>query len=176
MDQTAIQSYVEELWDQSILPELTEYVRIPNKSPAFDPEWRAHGHMDQVVARFTEWATRQPIKALALEVIRLEGRTPLLFIDIPGAAGSGASSDCVLLYGHMDKQPEMTGWNPGLGPWLPVVKDDRLYGRGAADDGYAMFACLAAIGSLQAQSIVHARCVIMIEACEESGSFDLPFY
>jgi acetylornithine deacetylase/succinyl-diaminopimelate desuccinylase-like protein len=121
MDNTAIQSYVERLWDQSILPELTEYVRIPNKSPAFDPEWRAHGHMERVVARFSEWARRQPIKGLALEVIRLEGRTPLLFIDIPGA-----SDECVLLYGHMDKQPEMTGWNPGLGPWTPVLKDDRL--------------------------------------------------
>ncbi|HEY2525229.1 MAG TPA: M20 family metallopeptidase [Candidatus Binataceae bacterium] len=171
MDNAAIQSYVEGLWDESILPELTEYVRIPNKSPAFDPEWRAHGHMDQVVARFSEWARRQPIEGLALEVIRLEGRTPLLFIDIPGA-----SDECVLLYGHMDKQPEMTGWNPGLGPWTPVLKDDRLYGRGAADDGYSMFACLAAIGALAAQSIPHARCAIMIEACEESGSYDLPAY
>jgi acetylornithine deacetylase/succinyl-diaminopimelate desuccinylase-like protein len=171
MDKTAIQSWVERLWDQSILPDLTEYVRVPNKSPAFDPEWRARGYMEQVVTRFTEWARRQPIKGLTLEVMRLEGRTPLLFIDIPGA-----SPDCVLLYGHMDKQPEMTGWNPGLGPWQPVVKGDRLYGRGAADDGYAMFACLAAIGALQAQSVAHARCVILIEACEESGSFDLPFY
>ncbi|HTQ25202.1 MAG TPA: M20 family metallopeptidase [Candidatus Binataceae bacterium] len=171
MDNTAIQSYVERLWDQSILPELTEYVRIPNKSPAFDPEWRAHGYMEQVVARFSDWARRQPIKGLELEVIRLEGRTPLLFIDIPGA-----SDDCVLLYGHMDKQPEMTGWNPGLGPWTPVLEDDRLYGRGAADDGYSMFACLAAIGALGAQSIPHGRCAIMIEACEESGSYDLPAY
>ena len=171
MDNAAIQSYAERLWDQSILPELTEYVRIPNKSPAFDPEWCAHGHMEQVVARFSEWARRQPIKRLTLEVVRLEGRTPLLFIDIPGA-----SDECVLLYGHMDKQPEMTGWNPGLGPWTPVLKDDRLYGRGAADDGYSMFACLAAIGALEAQSIPHARCAIMIEACEESGSYDLPAY
>jgi len=171
MDNAAIQSYVERLWDQSILPELTEYVRIPNKSPAFDPEWRAHGHMEQVVARFSEWARRQPIKGLELAVVRLEGRTPLLFIDTPGA-----SDECVLLYGHLDKQPEMTGWNPGLGPWTPVLKDDRLYGRGAADDGYSMFACLAAIGALEAQSITHARCAIMIEACEESGSYDLPFY
>src|SRR5262249_5847370 len=171
MDKTAIQSWVERLWDQSILPELTEYVRIPNKSPAFDPEWRAHGCMEQVVARFTEWARRQRIEGLTLEVMRLEGRTPLLFIDIPGA-----SPECVLLYGHMDKQPEMTGWNPGLGAWQPVIKDERLYGRGAADSGYAMFACLAAIGALQAQSVQHARCVILIEACEESGSFDLPFY
>ena len=126
MDKTAIQTHVERLWDQSILPELTEYIRIPNKSPAFDPEWHAHGYMEQVVARFDDWARRQPIKGMTLEVVRLKDRTPLLFIDIPGS-----SDDCVLLYGHMDKQPEMTGWTRGLDAWQPVLKDDRLYGRGA---------------------------------------------
>src|SRR5579864_670 len=171
MDKTAIQTHVERLWDQSILPELTEYIRLPNKSPAFDLEWRVHGYMEQVVERFAEWARRQPIKGLALEVIRLKDRTPLLFIDIPGASG-----ECVLLYGHMDKPPEMTGRNPGLGAWQPVLKDERLYGRGAADDGYAMFACLSSIGALQDQGVPHARCVVVIEACEESGSFDLPAY
>src|SRR5277367_2802993 len=171
MDKSVIRTHVDRLWDDSVVGELVEYIRIPNKSVAFDRDWKAHGHMDRVVARFEDWARRQPIRGMKLEVVRLEGRTPLLFIDIPGD-----SRDCVLLYGHMDKQPEMTGWNPGLGAWQPVVKGERLYGRGAADDGYAMFACLAAIGALEAQSIPHARCVILIEACEESGSFDLPFY
>jgi acetylornithine deacetylase/succinyl-diaminopimelate desuccinylase-like protein len=82
----------------------------------------------------------------------------------------------VLLYGHLDKQPEMTGWDDDLGPWKPVLKGDRLYGRGGADDGYALFGSLAAIQALQAQRAPHARCVILIEACEESGSYDLPAY
>jgi acetylornithine deacetylase/succinyl-diaminopimelate desuccinylase-like protein len=124
-----------------------------------------------VVARFEAWARQQPLKDKQVEVMRIEGRTPLLFIDIPGD-----SPDSVLLYGHLDKQPEMTGWRDGLGPWQPVIENERLYGRGAADDGYAMFACLAAIGALQAQSLPHARCVVLIEACEESGSFDLPHH
>ena len=175
MNASAIQTHVTRLWDESIVPELTEYIRVPNKSPAFDPDWRAHGYMEQAVTRFAQWARRQPIAGLKLEVIRLENRTPLLFIEIPGSSRAN-SDDCVLLYGHMDKQPEMSGWNAGLGPWQPVLKDDRLYGRGAADDGYAMFATLGAIGALQAQSIPHARCAIMIEACEESGSYDLPSY
>jgi acetylornithine deacetylase/succinyl-diaminopimelate desuccinylase-like protein len=171
MDTSAIRNYVERLWERSILAELAEYVRIPNKSPAFDPDWRAHGHMERAVAHFAEWARQNAPDGTRLEVARLEERTPLLFIDVPGA-----SQDCVLLYGHLDKQPEMTGWSEGLGPWLPVRKQDRLYGRGAADDGYAMFAALAAIGALRAQDIPHARCVVIIEACEESGSFDLPHY
>ena len=114
MDKTAIRTHVERLWDESIVGELVEYIRIPNKSVAFDRDWKAHGHMDRVVARFEDWARRQQIRGMKLEVVRLEGRTPLLFMEIPGD-----SNDCVLLYGHMDKQPEMSGWRDGLGPWNP---------------------------------------------------------
>lgn len=171
MDTTALRRFVAQQWDDSIIPELVEYVRIPNKSPAFDREWQAHGYMDQVVARFEAWARRQPIRGMRIDVMRIEGRTPLILIDI-----AGSSDDCVLLYGHLDKQPEMTGWRDGLDPWRPVIEGDRLYGRGAADDGYAMFACLGAIGGLQAQGVPHARCVVVIEACEESGSPDLPHH
>jgi acetylornithine deacetylase/succinyl-diaminopimelate desuccinylase-like protein len=171
MNTTAIRTHVDRLFDDSIVAELVEYIRIPNKSVAFDRDWKAHGHMDRVVARFEDWARRQPIRGMKIEVVRLEGRTPLLFMEIPGD-----SDDCVLLYGHMDKQPEMSGWRDGLGPWNPVREGDRLYGRGSADDGYAMFSCLGAIGALQANSVKHARCVVVIEACEESGSFDLPHY
>ena len=82
----------------------------------------------------------------------------------------------MLLYGHLDKQPEMTGWREGFGPWTPVVREGRLYGRGGADDGYAVFAALAAIRELSAGGRPHARCAILIECCEESGSYDLPAY
>jgi acetylornithine deacetylase/succinyl-diaminopimelate desuccinylase-like protein len=171
MDENAITNYVNRLWDDSIIPELKEYIRIPNKSVAFDPEWATHGYMDSVVALFEKWARSQPIAGMKLEVVRLPKLTPLIFIEIPGDA-----RETILLYGHLDKQPEMAGWRDGLDPWQPVIEGDRLYGRGAADDGYALFACLAAIGALQAQGVPHARCVIIIEACEESGSFDLPHY
>lgn len=163
--------FVEGVWDDSVYLELVEYIRIPNRSPAFDPEWESHGFMEAAVARFARWARAQPIAGMALEVIRLPGRTPLMFMDIPGDP-----RDCVLLYGHLDKQPEMTGWRSGLGPWQPVLEGDKLYGRGGADDGYAMFASLTAIAALQEQGLPHARCVVIIEACEESGSFDLPYY
>jgi acetylornithine deacetylase/succinyl-diaminopimelate desuccinylase-like protein len=137
----------------------------------FDAQWAEHGYMDQAVALMEAWARAQPIPGMQLEVVRLEGRTPLIFIDIPGQG-----EDCVLLYGHLDKQPEMTGWAEHLGPWKPVIEGDKLFGRGGADDGYAIFGSLAAILALQAQKIPHARCVVMIEACEESGSYDLPYY
>ncbi|MGH8040871.1 MAG: M20 family metallopeptidase [Rudaea sp.] len=187
MDSVKIRNSVSALWDSQIVPQLVEYIRIPNKSPMFDSKWAEHGYMDKAVAQLAAWAKAQPIAGMQLEIVRLPGRTPLIFIDIPAARRSGgidipasdgddASEDCVLLYGHLDKQPEMTGWAAHLGPWTPVIEGDRLYGRGGADDGYAIFGSLAAILALQEQGVPHARCVVLIEACEESGSYDLPYY
>ena len=175
LDPSRIERFVGTKWDDDIVPQLVEYIRIPNKSPMFDAEWVQHGYMDDAVRLMETWAKAQPIPGMQVEVVRLEGRTPLIFIDIPAAHG-GRDDDCVLLYGHLDKQPEMTGWDDELGPWKPVIKGDRLYGRGGADDGYAIFGSLAAIQSLHEQQAPHARCVILIEACEESGSYDLPAY
>lgn len=173
MDSKTARAFIDRLWDQEIIPNLIDYIRIPNKSPAFDPDWQTHGYMDRAVEQFAAWARAKvsSIAGASVEVVRLEGRTPVIFIDIPGHG-----ADTVLLYGHLDKQPEMTGWADGLGPWVPLVKDGRLYGRGGADDGYAMFAAVAAVLALKAQGAAHARCAILIEACEESGSYDLPFY
>jgi acetylornithine deacetylase/succinyl-diaminopimelate desuccinylase-like protein len=163
-----LERFVDEAWDRSIVPELCEYVRIPNKSPLFDPQWEDHGHIERAVQLLAEWCRRQPVAGMTVEIARLEGRTPLLFIEIPGGG------ETVLLYGHFDKQPEFTGWAQGLSPWEPVIRDGKLYGRGGADDGYAVFSSLTAIAALEAQKIPHARCVILIEGCEESGSQDLP--
>lgn len=175
MDTAKIDRFVGQLWDDEIVPQLVEYIRIPNKSPMFDKDWVAHGYMEDAVKLMETWARAQPIAGMQLEVVRLQGRTPLIFIEIP-ASGPETGADTVLLYGHLDKQPEMTGWDDGLGPWIPVIKDDKLFGRGGADDGYAIFGSLAAIQALQQQGVAHARCVVLIEACEESGSYDLPAY
>ena len=175
MDASQVAQFVDAKWDAEIVPQLVEYIRIPNKSPMFDADWVEHGHMARAVALMQDWAQAQPVLGMQLEVVQLEGRTPLIFIDIP-ASGDSVGEDCVLLYGHLDKQPEMTGWDDDLGPWLPVIKGDKLYGRGGADDGYAIYGSLAAIMALQQQGVAHARCVVLIEACEESGSYDLPAY
>jgi acetylornithine deacetylase/succinyl-diaminopimelate desuccinylase-like protein len=173
MDNHRLQQFVDAFWDDAILPSITEYIRIPNKSPAFDAQWVEHGYMEDAVKLMEAWARRElaAFSGATLDVIRLPGRTPLIFIELPG---DGAET--VLLYGHLDKQPEMKGWFEGFGPWIPVAKDNKLYGRGGADDGYAMYACLCALEALAEQKVPRSRCVIMIEACEESGSYDLPFY
>lgn len=175
MDTRTLQQAIEQRWQSSVLPELVEYIKIPNKSPLFDPDWAVHGHMDTVIEQFAAWCRREGPADMQLEIRRLEGRTPLLYIEIP-ASDASAGNDTVLLYGHLDKQPEMSGWREGLGPWRPVLEGDRLYGRGGADDGYATFASLLAVRMLAEQNQPHARCVILIEASEESGSPDLPAY
>jgi acetylornithine deacetylase/succinyl-diaminopimelate desuccinylase-like protein len=165
-------------WEQTIIPQLCDYIRIPNKSPMFDSQWQARGHMDRAVRLLRDWCQQQPIAGMTVEVIQDAGRTPVLLCEIPAYPSAGGSDrqDTVLLYGHLDKQPEFTGWSDGLSPWEPVIRDGKLYGRGGADDGYAVFASLAAIRALQEQGVAHERCVVLIEACEESGSVDLPHY
>jgi acetylornithine deacetylase/succinyl-diaminopimelate desuccinylase-like protein len=166
--------FVESVWDESIVPALIEYIEIPNKSPAFDANWREHGHMHRAVELIASWCRRQPIEGLVVEVIEHAGRTPIIWAEIPGSGPR--ANDTVLLYGHLDKQPEMTGWAEGLGPWKPVLRGERLYGRGGADDGYAAFASLTAVAALRRNTREHARIVMLIEATEESGSPDLPYY
>jgi acetylornithine deacetylase/succinyl-diaminopimelate desuccinylase-like protein len=173
LDITKTTKSVGQCWSDEIVPTLVEYIKIPNKSPAFDPDWAAHGYLDDAVALFERWARAKlpSLPGATLEVVRLPGRTPVILIEIPGEG-----EDTVLLYGHLDKQPEMVGWSEGYGPWIPRLEGDKLYGRGGADDGYAMFGALSALMALREQGVTHARCIVLIEGCEESGSYDLPYY
>jgi acetylornithine deacetylase/succinyl-diaminopimelate desuccinylase-like protein len=172
---TAIGDQLERTWTDDIVPALQRYLTIPNVSVAYDADWAEHGYMDEAVQLIREWCAARQIEGLTVDVHRLPGRTPLILAEVP-ASKPELASRTVLLYGHLDKQPEMTGWRNGLGPWTPVIEGDRLYGRGGADDGYAAFAALAAIEAAQAHGLDHARCIVVIEAAEESGSPDLPAY
>ena len=169
MDLNRLRAAIDKTWDESILDRLRAYIRIPNRSVHFDPDWEAGGHMEAAVQLMAAWCRAQPVAGMSVEIRRLAGRTPLLIVDVPGELPGS-----VLLYGHLDKQPEFTGWQPGLQPWEPVMRDGKLYGRGGADDGYAVFSSLCAIAALKQQRVPLRRCVLLIEASEESGSIDLP--
>lgn len=173
MDFSRLQNFIEQHWKADVMPALLDYVAIPCQSPAFDPEWAANGHMDRAVRLMTQWTRAQlaDVPGASVDVITLPGRTPVIFVDIPGDGGAP-----VLIYGHLDKQPPMAGWTNGRSAWHPTIEDDRLYGRGGADDGYAIFSAITAVRALREQGQAHPRCMILIEACEESGSADLPYY
>jgi len=175
LDAELIDDHIEMLWTTEVVSVLYEYISIPNKSPAFDPDWASHGHMDSATELLRAWAATRTIPGLNVEVHRLEGRTPVIVCEIPATDGY-AGDRTVLLYGHLDKQPEMAGWDDDKGPWQPVMVGERLYGRGGADDGYSTFSALTAIEALHEADGAHARCVVLIEASEESGSPDLPAY
>lgn len=171
---TALADYADRAWDERIVPALTDYIEIPAKSPMFDADWQKNGFIDRVVRDAASWVEGRKVARLKLEVVRLPGRTPVIFFEVPATKPN--STDTVLMYGHLDKQPEFTGWRHDLGPWTPKYENGLLYGRGGADDGYAIYAAITAIEALDAQGIPRPRCVGLIEACEESGSFDLPAY
>lgn len=172
VDIAAVNEVVDRHWSAA-LPVLEEYIRIPAKSPAFDPDWRAHGHLQAAVDLIADWCRAHAPDTAEVFVSELDGLTPVVVVDVAATPGIDAD-DTVLLYGHLDKQPEMTGWREGLGPWEPVIEGDRLYGRGGGDDGYAAFAIMAALDAVVAGGGAHQRCVALIEASEESGSPDLP--
>jgi acetylornithine deacetylase/succinyl-diaminopimelate desuccinylase-like protein len=167
---------ISQTWDREIVPQLQDYIAVPAKSPMFDPQWAQHGYIDTVVRNAAAWVEAQKVAGLKLELIRLEGRTPVLFFELPASRGAGdadVSAQTVLMYGHLDKQPEFSGWRNDLGPWTPKYEDGKLYGRGGADDGYAVYASIAALQALKSQQLAHPRIVGLIETCEESGSYDL---
>ncbi len=171
LDAARLTEFVERAWAERIVPALHEYIAIPAQSPQFDAGWERHGHLRRAVQLVAEWCTREvaPLPGASVTVHEIEGRTPVVLIDVPGTAAGR-----VLLYGHLDKQPPMEPWAEGLGPWKPVLRGDKLYGRGGADDGYAAFASLTALRALAEQGLPRAHCTVLIEACEESGSVDLP--
>lgn len=175
LDANLVTDHANAAWE-GIVPVLHEYIAIPNVSLDFDPQWRENGYMAEAVDLIAGWCRDRPIEGMTLEVMELPERTPMIIIEIPATDLDADPNDTVLLYGHLDKQPEMEGWRDDLGPWTPVMEGDRLYGRGGADDGYAAFASLAAIEAVHAAGGAHARCVVLIEASEESGSPDLPAY
>ena len=167
----ALREFVDRKWNDEIVPALTDYIAVPAKSPAFDPDWVKNGYIERVVTDAAQWAEQQPVRGLKLEIVRLPGRTPVIFFET--AATRSGSTETIVLYGHLDKQPEFDGWRNGLGPWTPRFEDGKLYGRGGADDGYAIYASLTALAALDAQGVERPRCVGIIETCEESGSYDL---
>ena len=171
LDPDALQAFVDRQWDDEIIPALTDYIAVPAKSPAFDADWEQNAYLERVVRDASQWVESCKVSGLKLEIVRLPGRTPVIFFDVPATRAD--NGDTVLLYGHLDKQPEFSGWRSDLGPWTPKYEDGKLYGRGGADDGYAIYASITAIMALDAQGIPRPRCVGIVETCEESGSYDL---
>jgi len=165
-----VKDLVNTFWEDEGLPTLMEFGKVPNVSPAFDAEWEKNGHMQKAADMLAEWVKSRNV-AKTVEIKELPGRTPLIYIEI-----AGQKEGTVLMYGHMDKQPEMDGWREGLDPWKPVREGEHLYGRGLADDGYAIFAAIGAIETARSVGAALPRIVILIEGSEESGSEDLPAY
>ncbi len=174
MNINSIKTFIEKTWDDSAIPALKEYISIPAVSPSFAKDWKETGTLMNVLKLARSWCNDMELENSTIQIIADDDKTPILLIEI--AATNSGNKDTTLLYGHLDKQPPGKGWDDNKGPWTPVIENNRLYGRGSADDGYAVFTAITAIKALQVHKIPHGRCVILIETCEESGSFDLEYY
>jgi acetylornithine deacetylase/succinyl-diaminopimelate desuccinylase-like protein len=172
-DAQAALTHASAQWDRDLVGQIKDYIAIPAKSPAFASDWAEQGLLETVVRNAANWIEAQKVAGLRLEIIRLPGRTPVLFFEVEATTDTATTPHTVLMYGHLDKQPEFSGWRSDLGPWTPKLEDGKLYGRGGADDGYAVYASVAALQALKAQGTPHPRVVGLIETCEESGSYDL---
>jgi len=168
-DTSALANYVEHLWDESVMGAFASYVAIPCLSPDFDPAWAENGEIGRAARLLASWAESRPVPGCAVELVERAGLTPVIIADIPATPGAQKAL-VTLLYGHLDKQPPLGSWREGLDPFVAVREGDRLYGRGTADDGYSIFAAIGAVEALAATGTAHGRCLVIIEASEESGS------
>ena len=162
----------EEIWEGSILPSLSDFIEIKALSPLFEPDWAEMGELDATIDLFCEWLDAQGIAGMSYEKHRIGELSPVLIVTIEGT-GPGE----VIFYSHLDKQPSKPElWSEGLHPLKAVRRDPWLYGRGSVDDGYGGYLCATSVRLLQEAEVPHPRCTMIIETCEESGSFDLPPY
>lgn len=148
------------LFETEGLGALLAFVKVPSLSPRFEAEWAVKGDIEQAVETVKVWAEGLEVPGLSTTVLRLSNAPPVLLCDIPGSSPASAT---ILLYGHLDKQPGQASWPA----FTPVLKEGKLYGRGAADDGYAAITALLAIKACGAD---RPRCVVILETEEESGS------
>ena len=83
LNHDTLREFVDRKWNDEIVPALTDYIAVPAKSPAFDPDWQKHGCIERVITEAAKWAEQQPVRGLKLEIVRLPGRTPVIFFESP---------------------------------------------------------------------------------------------
>jgi len=149
---------------------LQDFIRVPNLSPNYDAQYLTNGLNEQCMELVDGYVNQLQIVGLSKKVFQPEGSVPLIVYVIEPTHGCTKN---VMLYGHLDKQPWMEGWEEGLSPTDPVIRGEYLYGRGGADDGYSVFSCMLAIKNLQLQGVKLPRCAMVLETEEESGSPNL---
>ena len=172
VDLDRLMARADELWEESIIPSLSDFIEIEALSPSFEPNWKEKGELNETINLFTKWLVDQELEGMEYKVHTIDERTPVLLVTVEGT-GPGE----VIFYSHLDKQPSRPKlWSEGLHPLKGVRREPWLYGRGALDDGYGGYVCITALKMLQEQGVPYPRSHFLIETCEESGSYDLPPY
>ena len=174
MDVKSFRKYIEKMFTYNTLPNLMNFIRIPNLSPAFDNNWNTNGYLLKAANLIISFAKSLEIKNAEINLIQDQGYTPLIYIDIQSSRKNDTRT--VLFYSHFDKQPHGTGWDENKGPTKPVIENNRLFGRGSVDDGYASFSILTAIKACQDHNCPLPRIFCIFEGAEESTDEHLTYY
>eukprot|EP01134_Creolimax_fragrantissima_P007648 CFRG7648T1 len=169
MDATKTQAFVDKHFQEKFVDTLSGFIKIPNCTPAFDADYLTNGHIQTAIKYILDFTDSLKIPGLTHSVYDDESRPPMVCIVYPGEVKQN-----VMIYGHLDKQPFMEGrWSEGLDALTPVIRDNKLYGRGSADDGYSVLAALLSIQAAREQGVPLPRICILLETEEESGSENL---
>ena len=172
VDIADLQSRVVKEIDEGVIPTLIEYIRVPSLSPMYDPNWESNGLMVQAQEIILSYVKSLGIRNFTHDLLKEDGKPWMFYGEV---APTSPELGTILIYGHMDKQPHFPDWIPGTNNTEPAIIDDKLYGRGGADDGYALPSAAMLIKTLQDMGVPHGRIVIIGETEEESGSPNLKY-
>ena len=157
-------------WDDWYVKGLSDFIRVPNLSPNYDEEFLTNGRIEQAAECVDGYINQLQIEGITKHYFQPDGMSPMVVYTVEPTQGCTKN---IMIYGHLDKQPWMEGWDEGLGPCEPVIRGEYLYGRGGADDGYAPFSAMLAVKNLQQQGVMLPRIALVLETEEESGSENL---
>lgn len=172
VDYESLKLKLESRIDSEVIPLLMDYIRVPSLSPLYDPDWESNGLMEQAQKLLLDYVHNIGIQGLKTQILKEPGKPWMFYGEVPG---TDPSLGTILIYGHMDKQPHFPNWIAGTNNTEPAIIDGKLYGRGGADDGYAMPSAALLIKTLQDLGLPHGRIVIIGETEEESGSPNLMY-
>lgn len=137
-----------------------------------DTTYRTNGLLEKAIELVDQYVQKLGIKGLERKIFHPEDSNPLVVYKVEPEKMTEKTRN-IMIYGHLDKQPYEEAWAEGLGPTTPVIREGKLYGRGASDDGYSVFSTMLAIKLAQLEGKALPRICLALETEEESGSENL---
>ena len=174
MEPKILHETISKIFNTTTLPNLMNFIRIPNTSPEFDPDWDKNNLLLKASKLIITFIKTLQLKNTEITLLKDENHTPFILTETKSSKEK--EKNTILFYAHIDKQPNCEGWDKGKSATNPIIENGRLYGRGSIDDGYAIYSILTAIKYCQDNNLFTNRIICIFECSEESSSDDLNYY